>query len=108
MIKAAHRILLFSAVAGLVFGSLFTQAGLSLPAKLPALHPRIAHVTAAEVQPIYLPLVFNGRALPTIFGTAMVFNTDGGMNEMTTARNYWLRNDVVYWSEVEPTKGTRD
>jgi len=38
----------------------------------------------------------------------MVFTVPGGMNEMTVAKNHWLRWGGASWSVIEPIKGTRD
>jgi hypothetical protein len=108
MNKVASRILLISAVAGLVFGSLFIRADFTLPVVVPAAHSKVARVAASAQEFNYVPLVMNGHALPTIMGMGMVFTVPGGMNEMTTARNYWLRWGGAYWSNIESTKGTRD
>jgi hypothetical protein len=55
-----------------------------------------------------MPLVVHGVKVPTIFGASMSFTVSGGMNEMTAANNYWLRERVIVWSEIEQIKGTRD
>ena len=106
--KAVARILCILAVVGLVFGCIIFRADRVLSVTFPAGHSQVARVAVAEQLFTYLPLVFNGHALPTVFGTGMVFTVPGGMNEMTAARNYWLRWGDVSWSDVEPTKGTRD
>ena len=108
MYKAVSRILSILAVVGLVFGSMFIRADLTLPVVVPAAHSQVARVAASAQLPNYLPLVQNVHALPPVFGTSMVFTVPGGMNEMTAARNYWLRLGDVSWSDVEPTKGTRN
>jgi hypothetical protein len=108
MNKTVSRILWIFTVVVLVFGSMYIRANLTLPVVVSATHPQVARVAAAAQQINNLPLVYNGRAVPTVFGAAMTFTAPGGMNEMTAARNYWLRYKAVSWSDIEPTKGTRD
>ncbi len=108
MNKTVSRFLWILAVGGLVFGSMFTRAGLTLPVVVPAAHSQIARAAASEQQPLNLPVVMNGFPVRTIFGMGMSFTVSGGMNEMTAAGNDWLRNYIVSWSAIEPTKGTRD
>jgi len=81
---------------------------LSLPSEFPAAHSQVARVTAFATQSTYLPLVVHGLKVPTVFGAGMSFKVSGGMNEMTTANNYWLRHHVVSWSAIEQIKGTHD
>lgn len=108
MNRTIVRFLWILAVGGLIFGSMFTRAGLSLPVVVPAAHSQIALASASDLPPISLPIIMNGFPVHTIFGMGMNFTVPGGMNQMTAAGNDWIRNDIVSWSAIEPTKGTRD
>jgi hypothetical protein len=108
MNKIVSRILWVLAVSGLAFGSTFTRSNLPLAVDYPVPLSRVARAASYEQQSIYLPLTMTGRKLPTVFGVGLTFTPSGGMNQMAAARNYWLRYTVAFWSDIEPTKGTRN
>jgi hypothetical protein len=64
---------------------------------------------AQAASPVYLPMVINMYKLPTIFGAEVSAIThNGGVDELSATRAYFVRRNAINWATVEQVKGQRD
>ena len=91
---------------GLVIISLFVSSILHLPMFSNSSLTNNLHVSAAEQYNINLPQLMRSPTFPTVFGAALSLTYPKTIDLMATAGNYWVRNDSVAWSNIEPTPGS--
>jgi hypothetical protein len=66
-------------------------------------------VSASSGPKVYLPLIFQGFPLRTVFGAEMSSITNsGGLTQVSQAGMSWVRRNALIWSDVEPTLGMRN